>query len=224
MKILIVEDNADLREIIVKSLQKEHYIVEEAPDYKKACEKMFVYEYDIILVDIMLPDGNGLDLLKEMNQRKHNAHVIILSAKDSIEDKVYGLELGADDYLAKPFHLAELHARIKSVLRRTQRNGNQLLEIGNVSIDPDKRIVMVDSNIIELGKKEYDILLYFMNRPNRLIEKEMLAEAVWGDNIDMSDNFDFVYAQIKNLRKRLKEASATIELKTIYGFGYKLVN
>ena len=150
-------------------------------------------------------------------------NVIILSAKDSIEDKVTGLDLGADDYLPKPFHLAELHARLKSVLRRRQRDGETAIRIGNVALHPDSFKVEVMENHVEMTRKESDILAYLMVRPNRLVEKHILAEAVWGDSIDQSDNFDFIYAQLKNLRKRLKDAGANIEIKTVYGFGYKLV-
>lgn len=224
MKILIVEDDADLREITERSLLKERYLVETADTYKAARQKALVYEYDCILLDIMLPDGNGLDLLRDLQKEGHRMpNVIILSAKDSIEDKVTGLDLGADDYLPKPFHLAELHARLKSVLRRKQRDGEALLKYANVCVHPDSFKVEVDGKLIDLSRKEYDILVYFMNRPNRLIEKSILAEAVWGDSIDQTDNFDFIYAQLKNLRKKLKEAGAELEIKTVYGFGYKLV-
>lgn len=224
MKILIVEDDADLREITERSLLKERYLVETADTYKAARQKALVYEYDCILLDIMLPDGNGLDLLRDLQKEGHcMPNVIILSAKDSIEDKVTGLDLGADDYLSKPFHLAELHARLKSVLRRKQRDGEALLKYANVCVHPDSFKVEVDGKLIDLNRKEYDILVYFMNRPNRLIEKSILAEAVWGDSIDQADNFDFIYAQLKNLRKKLKEAGAELEIKTVYGFGYKLV-
>lgn len=224
MKILIVEDDADLREITERSLLKERYLVETADTYKAARQKALVYEYDCILLDIMLPDGNGLDLLRDLQKEGHRMpNVIILSAKDSIEDKVTGLDLGADDYLPKPFHLAELHARLKSVLRRKQRDGEALLKYANVCVHPDSFKVEVDGKLIDLSRKEYDILVYFMNRSNRLIEKSILAEAVWGDSIDQADNFDFIYAQLKNLRKKLKEAGAELEIKTVYGFGYKLV-
>ncbi len=222
MKILVIEDDNDLREIIVRSLQREHYIVETAPDYRTARQKVFIYEYAVILLDIMLPDGSGLDLLAEMARAGRKANVIILSAKDAIEDKVAGLELGADDYLPKPFHLAELHARIKSLLRRSVQGGEQIIRIGNVSLHPDTFSVEVGGKTLDLGRKEYDILRYFMTRPGRLVEKQTLAEAVWGDAIDQADSFDFVYAQMKNLRRRLAEAGADIELKTVYGFGYKL--
>ena len=223
MRILIVEDDNDLREITTHSLEKERYVVSQAPDYRTALQKIEDYDYDCILLDIMLPDGNGLDLLAELHALGKHTNVIILSAKDSLEDKVNGLDLGADDYLPKPFHLAELHARIKSLLRRKLREGERKLQVGNVELFPDDFRVMVQGKEIELNRKEYDILNYFMSRPGRLVNKNTLAESVWGDHIDQVDNFDFIYAQIKNLRKRLKDAGATPELKSVYGFGYKFV-
>ena len=223
MKILIVEDDNDLREITTYSLEKERYVVSQAPDYRTALQKIEDYDYDCILLDIMLPDGNGLDLLAELHALGKHTNVIILSAKDSLEDKVNGLDLGADDYLPKPFHLAELHARIKSLFRRKLREGERKLQVGNVELFPDDFRVMVQGKEIELNRKEYDILNYFMSRPGRLVNKNTLAESVWGDHIDQVDNFDFIYAQIKNLRKRLKDAGATPELKSVYGFGYKFV-
>ena len=206
MKILLVEDDANLREVTQRSLEKERYVVEIAADYRTALQKIEDYDYDCILL--------------EMHKREN---VIILSAKDSIEDKVLGLELGADDYLPKPFHLVELNARIKSVIRRHQQGGENSIKYGNIEIFPDKYGVTVAGKKLELNRKEYDILVYFMNRPGRLVNKNTLAESVWGDHIDQVDNFDFIYAQIKNLRKRLKEAGATPELKAVYGFGYKMV-
>lgn len=223
MKILIVEDNKDLREITTNSLEKERYVVSQAPDYRTALQKIEDYDYDCILLDIMLPDGNGLDLLEELHALGKRTNVIILSAKDSLEDKVNGLDLGADDYLPKPFHLAELHARIKSLFRRNLRDGERKLQVGNIEVFPDQFRVLVQGKEIELNRKEYDILIYFMSRPGRLVNKNTLAESVWGDHIDQVDNFDFIYAQIKNLRKRLKDAGATPELKSVYGFGYKFV-
>ena len=223
MKILIVEDDQDLREITVRSLEKERYVVSQAPDFRTALLKIEDYDYDCILLDIMLPDGNGLDLLKELQALGKRTNVIILSAKDSIEDKVAGLELGADDYLPKPFHLAELHARLKSLFRRSQREGEHKVQVGNIEVYPDQFRVMIDGKQVDLNRKEYDILYYFMSRPGRLVNKNTLAESVWGDHIDQVDNFDFIYAQIKNLRKRLKDAGATPELKSVYGFGYKFV-
>ncbi len=221
MKILIIEDEPELREILIRSLEKERYIVEAASCLEDALEKVREYNYDCILLDIMLPDGNGLSLLREVKKLNRKENVIILSAKDSIDDKVEGLELGADDYLPKPFHLAELNARIKSVIRRNQQNGQMLVEYGNISINPDIYEVRIDNKLLDLNRKEYDILMYLMNRPDRLINKNTLAESVWGDHIDQVDNFDFIYAQIKNLRKKLKDANATPQIKAVYGFGYK---
>ncbi len=183
MKILLVEDDANLREVTQRSLEKERYVVEIAADYRTALQKIEDYDYDCILLDI----------------------------------------LGADDYLPKPFHLVELNARIKSVIRRHQQGGENSIKYGNIEIFPDKYGVTVAGKKLELNRKEYDILVYFMNRPGRLVNKSTLAESVWGDHIDQVDNFDFIYAQIKNLRKRLKEAGATPELKAVYGFGYKMV-
>lgn len=223
MKILIIEDDPSLRELIQRSLEKERFVVEVAPDFFTAMDKVEVYDYDCILLDVMLPDGNGLDLLEHLKKIRKKENVIIISAKDSLEDKVLGLDLGADDYLPKPFHLAELTARVKSVLRRKHRDGEHSIEQGNVRLLPDSFQVWVAGKQLELSRKEYDILHYFMNRPNRMVNKNLLAESVWGDHIDQVDNFDFIYAQMKNLRKKLKEAGATIEVKAVYGLGYKLV-
>lgn len=223
MKILIVEDEPALRELIQRSLEKERYITEVAPDYDTAIEKVEVYDYDCILLDIMLPGGNGFDLLKHLKDLRKKENVIVISAKDSLEDKISGLELGADDYLPKPFHLAELNARVKSVLRRKHRDGEHAIVMGNVRLLPDSFQVWINTEQLELSRKEYDILHYFMNRPNRMVNKNTLAESVWGDHIDQVDNFDFIYAQIKNLRKKLKNHQASIEIKAVYGFGYKLV-
>lgn len=223
MKLLIVEDEPSLREIMVRTLRGERYVVEEAADYASALAKLEDYDYDCILLDIMLPGGSGLRLLERLKELRKSAGVIIISARDSLDDKVEGLELGADDYLAKPFHLAELSARIRSVIRRHQRDGQESLDAGNVRLFPDRQRVEVADREVELVRKEYDILHYFMSRPGRMVNKATLAEAVWGDHIDQSDNFDFVYAQMKNLRRKLADAGADIELKSIYGFGYKLV-
>ena len=223
MKILIVEDEPALRELIQRSLEKERYVVEVAADFNSALRKIEDYDYDCVLLDIMLPDGSGLDLLEKLKAMHKRENVIIISAKDSLEDKVLGLELGADDYLPKPFHLAELKARIKSVIRRQHHDGEIDICLGNIRILPDKYQVLINDREVELNRKEYDILLYFINRPGRLVNKNTLAESVWGDHIDQVDNFDFIYAQIKNLRKKLKDAGATAEIKAVYGFGYKMI-
>ena len=222
MKILIIEDEPSLRELIQRSLEKERYVVEAAADFQSGLRKIEDYDYDCVLLDIMLPDGNGLNLLEQLKKMHKRENVIIISAKDSLDDKVLGLELGADDYLPKPFHLAELNARIKSVIRRQRRDGEMDIRLANIRIVPDTFQVFVDDKEIELNRKEYDILLYFANRPGRLVNKNTLAESVWGDHIDQVDNFGFIYAQIKNLRKKLKDAGALAELKAVYGFGYKM--
>ncbi len=223
MKILIIEDDPLLREIIRTTLEKERYIVEEASDFRTAEEKVADYSYDCILLDIMLPGGSGLDLLQTWKKQNKKENIIIISAKDSLEDKVLGLDLGADDYLPKPFHLVELIARVKSVIRRNQRDGAQYIEYGNIRIDPDNYHVYIENQQIEFNRKEYDILYYFIQRPERVVNKMTLAESVWGDHIDQVDNFDFIYAQIKNIRKKLTDAGATAEIKAVYGFGYKMI-
>lgn len=223
MKILIVEDEPSLREVMQRALVQEHYVVETAATYAEADARIAGYSYDCILLDIMLPDGNGLRLLEHIKWLRKRENVIIISARDSLEDKVLGLEQGADDYLPKPFHTAELLARIRSVLRRGRSGGDLTIDLGNVSLEPEGRRVQVGGVELPLLKKEFDILLYFMQRPNHLVDKSVLAEAVWGDHADQADNFHFVYAQIKNLRHKLSEAGATIEIRAVYGFGYKLV-
>ena len=223
MKILIIEDAKGLREVMTRSLEKERFVVETAADYSTALQKINDYDYDCILLDIMLPGGSGLSILEELKKLKKRESVIIVSAKDSIEDKVTGLDLGADDYLAKPFHLAELHARVKSVIRRHQTDGNTKIEIENLTVCPDNHTVFINGEELKLNRKEVDLLYYFATNPNRLINKTTLAEAVWGDNIDQADSLDFIYSQVKNLRKKMKTAEATPEIKAVYGFGYKLI-
>lgn len=222
MKILIIEDEQGLREVIRESLEKEKHIVETAHDYISGLDKIGSYDYDCILIDIMLPNGSGLDLLRELKAMRKKEAVIIISAKDAVDDKVAGLDLGADDYLAKPFHLAELHARIKSAIRRNNHDGDNFIVWNNVKIAPEQRLVTVDDIPLTLNRKEYDLFYYFMINPNRLINKTALAESVWGDNIDQSDSLDFVYSQIKNLRKKLKDAGAEADIQAVYGMGYKM--
>ena len=223
MKILVVEDEPSMREVMSRALAEEHYVVETAADFASADDKIAGYSYDCILLDIMLPDGNGLKLLEHIKELGKGESVIIVSAKDSVDDRVAGLDLGADDYLPKPFHVAELKARIKSVLRRREGRNGFVLTLGNLMLDMESRRVTVDGKELPLLKKEFDILSYFMQRPNHVVDKTVLAEGVWGDHIDQSDNFHFVYAQMKNLRHKLAEYGSDIEIKSVYGFGYKLV-
>ena len=224
MKLLIIEDDNSLREVMQRALTTEGYVVEVAPTFADACDKIAGYSYDCILLDIMLPDGNGLRLLEQIKALEKNDRVIIISARDSLDDKIEGLDLGADDYLPKPFYMAELSARIKSVMRRGAGAVNRTMAAGNISLDLQSRCVTVAGNPVTLLKKEFDILLYFMQRPNHIVDKAVLAESVWGDHIDMADNFQFVYAQIKNLRKRLSDAGASYNIKAVYGFGYKFTD
>lgn len=223
MKLLVVEDELALQDLMSVTLRKEGYVVECASDFQSAIGKLDVYSYDCVLLDIMLPGGSGLDILSHIKSMDRKMNVIIISAKDSIDDKVKGLELGADDYLAKPFHLAEMVARIRSVARRSQAGGDFAFRIGNVVLEPEAGRLTVDGRDVPLLKKEFDILCYFMQRPGRLVDKAVLAEAVWGDHIDQVDNYQFLYAQMKNLRRKLEEAGAGIEIKAVYGFGYKLI-
>lgn len=222
MKILVIEDEQDLRDMICTSLLKEKFVVETAADYFSALDKVNDYDYDCILLDIMLPGGSGLDVLRELKRLRRSDSVLIISAKDSLDDKVDGLELGADDYLTKPFHLAELNARVKSLIRRRKAKGDLSIELGDLKLLPDQRIVSIAGQPLTLNRKEFDLLYYFVVNPNRVINKMSLAEAVWGDNIDQADSMDFIYSQVKNLRKKLKQAGASVELKAVYGFGYKL--
>lgn len=224
MKILIIEDEPSLRELIARELSGEGYVVEAAADFISAETKIVGYNYDCILLDVMLPGGSGLTLLDKLRSMGRGDNVIIISARDSVDDRVAGLEMGADDYLAKPFHMAELVARVRSVLRRGRSGGSLTIELGNVVLDPASRRVTVAGAMVDLLKKEYDILLHFMQRPDHIVDKVVLAEAVWGDYADESDNFHFVYAQIKNLRRKLEDAGADIELRSVYGFGYKLTH
>lgn len=223
MKILVIEDEPELRAVIVRSLQKEKFVVETADDFIAATDKLGAYDYDCILLDIMLPGGSGLTILEELRKRQKQENVIIISAKNSVDDKVTGLNLGADDYLAKPFHLAELTARVKSVIRRKKQDGQTAIEVQNIRVNMDDRSVTVNGDPVSLNRKEFDILYYFVSNKNRLINKTALAEHIWGDNIDQADDFEFIYSQIKNLRKKLKESGANVEIQAVYGLGYKFI-
>ena len=224
MKLLIIEDDASLQELMTTALRKDGFVVEGAMDYYSALDKLGAYAYDCVLLDVNLPGGSGFDILRKIRKDGGRHNVIIISARDSIDDKVCGLELGADDYLAKPFHLAELTARIRSIVRRSRNNGELVYRLGNVVLEDASNKLFVDGKEVSLLKKEFDILKYFLMRPGHGVDKAVLAEAVWGDHADQADDYQFVYAQMKNLRRKLSEACADIEIKSIYGFGYKLLN
>jgi DNA-binding response OmpR family regulator len=221
MKILIIEDEKELAQSIAEYLSEESYLCEFASTYNQALDKIENYHYDCILLDIMLPDGNGMKILEELKQQDKQDGVIIISAKDALDDKIKGLQIGADDYLTKPFHLAELTARIYSVIRRKQFGNSNTIQQNELQIDLLAKTVSVNNELISLTKKEFDLLLYFIGNKNRIISKSTLAEHISGDFADMLDNHDFVYAHIKNLKKKLNEAGCDNYLKTVYGTGYK---
>ena len=224
MKILIVEDEAQLRETIISFLEDEGYRCEEAQDIKAGLEKLNLYEYDCALFDIGLPDGSGLQLVKELKRLHSGTGIIIISAKNSLDDKVSGLDLGADDYITKPFHLTELNSRIKSVLRRRKFEGRREIKVDKICIVPESRQVLVESEVIVLTKKEFDLLVYFVSNPNKVLTKEAIAEHLWGDFADTADSFDFVYSHIKNLRRKLLEKTGTDYFQNVYGSGYIFVH
>ncbi len=221
MKLLIVEDDADIQESIVAYLQPEGYVCEQAFDLKSAKDKISMFSYDCVLIDINLPDGSGLQLIQHLKQLKKTAGIIVITARDAINDRVKALEFGADDYLVKPFNLAELNARIKSLLRRIQFHGNNQITAGDITIFPDRFHAEVRGQSLDLTKKEFELLMFFMSNAGRVIAKESLAGRLWGDDMDFSYSYDFVYSQIKNLRKKLKEKGAGDPIQTIYGVGYK---
>ena len=223
MKVLIIEDEPSLRSLMSEEVRRAGYVVQEAETCGDATLKLRLYEYDCILLDIMLPDGSGLRILEELEAQGRRASVIIILARDALEDRIAGLEKGADDYLPKPFDMGELLARIRSVLRRRRGDSRRGIVLGNVRLDPEGRRVEVEGRELTLLKKEFDILSYLMQRPGHMVDKAALAEAVWGDHADQADSFQFVYSQMKNLRRKLAEAGGSIEIASVYGFGYKLL-
>lgn len=223
MKILVVEDELEMLESIERVLKQENAVVETAGNLNDALDKALIYEYDCILLDINLPDGSGLELLQELKKQNKSDGVLILSARNSLDDKLEGLNLGADDYLTKPFHFSELIARVRSIVRRKKFDGNALLEIGNVCVDVTNQAITINKEAVALNRKEFAILMYLISNKGRLVSKTALAEHVWGDNIDESDNFEFIYSQIKNLRKKINDLDSGIEIQSIYGVGYKLI-
>ena len=224
MKILIIEDEVELLVAISNYLTHENYLCELAENFAKAEEKAAMYEYDIILLDITLPDGNGLNLLKTIRKYNPNAGVIILSAKNSLDDKINGLDQGADDYLTKPFQLSELNSRIKALLRRRNYNGSNELIFNEINIDTQAKTVTVNGQQIILTKKEYDILLYLMVNQNRVLTKEAIASHLWDDNIELADSFDFIYTHLNNIRRKMKAAGGNDYIRTLYGMGYKFTD
>jgi len=223
MKLLLVEDNLHMSADMISFLKENGFAVEHAANISDARDRLLNYEYDVVVLDIGLPDGNGLQLIPEMKQNKINSGILIVTAKNSIEDKVKGLELGADDYITKPFHKSELNARIRSIIRRRKFDGNNIISIDDLHLDVTARQVNVKDQALNLTRKEYDILLYFIYNQNRVLTKESIAEHLWGDHIDQADSFDFLYNHIKNLRKKISKAGGKNYIHSMYGMGYKFV-
>lgn len=224
MKILIIEDEEGLRESIEEYFTEAGNICETAADYQIAMSKINLYRYDCILLDITLPGGNGMQILQTLKDNNHPDGVLIISAKNSLDDRIDGLNLGADDYLVKPFHLSELKARVSAIIRRKTFNGNNLLLFNEITIDLLAKDVKVGKSIVKLTRKEYALLLYFIANKGKVVSKNAIAEHLWGDGIDMANNFDFIYSHIKNIRKKLVEAGCNDYIQAAYGMGYKFTD
>lgn len=221
MKILIVEDEPELRKSIVDYLGSEHYICETAEDYHTALNKIESFDYDCIILDLGLPGGDGLHILKALKQNRKTEGIIIVSARNAIDDRISGLNLGADDYLSKPFHLSELGARIAAIIRRRKFDGSNILQLNELSVDTASKTVKVHHKPVDLTRKEYDLLIYLVSNKNKVISKNAIAEHLSMGETDVFDNFDFIYAHIKNLKKKLSQSGCTDYIKSIYGMGYK---
>ncbi|WP_316821792.1 response regulator transcription factor [Pedobacter gandavensis] len=224
MKLLLIEDEQSLRESIQTYFSAEGNICELAADFQSAMEKISLYQYDCILLDLTLPGGEGMEILRALKKRNKKDGVLIISARHSLDDKVDGLNLGADDYLVKPFHLSELQARVTAIVRRKSFDGNNTIVFNEISIDTLAMKVTVLDKLLNLTKKEFDLLIYFTANQRKVVTKSAIAEHLWGDEMDLSDDFDFIYTHIKNLRKKLIEAGSKDYIKSMYGVGYKFEN
>jgi DNA-binding response OmpR family regulator len=221
MKILIIEDESELLETMKSYLTAEGFLCETASSYFEAEDSLSAYNYDIIILDLTLPGGEGLDLIKLIKDRNRQAGLLIVSARNSLDDKIKGLDMGADDYMTKPFHLAELNSRIKSLARRKHFEGTNELTFNEININIGSSEVFVNKKLIELTHKEFEILVYFIINKNKVITREALAEHVWGDNISYADNYDFIYSHIKNIRKKIEINYGLNYIHNVYGIGYK---
>ncbi|MGC3947041.1 MAG: response regulator transcription factor [Chryseolinea sp.] len=224
MKILIIEDEKELVKSMTQFLRQESYVCEVAHTATEAGEKILMYDYDCILLDLSLPDGSGLKVLESLKASKKTDGVIIITAKNSLEDRVAGLNLGADDYLAKPFYMPELMARVSAVIRRKRFDGNNTLAFHEITIDLLGKTVKINGKKIELTRKEYDLLLFLVSNKNRVVSKNAIAEHLSGDDAELLDKFDFIYSHMKNLKKKISEAGGMDYIKTIYGLGYKFTS
>jgi len=221
VKVLVIEDERVLAEGICGFLGKEGFVCEKVATYKDAVEKIHLYAYDCIIVDINLPDGIGFDLIEALKKVKSTAGIIVISARNAVEDKIRSLDLGSDDYLTKPFHLSELNARVKSIMRRRNFGGVNEIDFEEIKINFNSRKVFVGPREVQLSRKEYDLLIYFISNKEIALTKASMAEHLWGDNMDSADSFDILYSHVKNLRKKLTERGAHDYIHSIYGIGYK---
>jgi len=221
MKILIIEDQKEISDSIADYLSNEQFICEKAFTFQTAIEKISLYEYACIILDITLPGGSGMDILKELKANEKMDGVLIISAKNSLDDKVYGLKAGADDYLTKPFHLPEVAARVAAIIRRKTFEGKDIINCNELTLDLRNKNISVNNKSIELTRKEYELILYFLSNKNKVISKNAIAEHLWGDDMDLAGNYDFIYTHIKNLRKKLLQAGSADYIKSVYGMGYK---
>ena len=222
MNILIIEDEYELLNSMISYLKTEGYHTESARNFTSALEKFELYQYDCIIIDITLPDGSGLNLIQHLKTHNNPAGIIIVSARDSIDDKINGLEIGADDYLAKPFNLSELNARIKSIIRRRCFEGCNEYHFNEICVNIESRRFFIHEQELILTRKEYDILLFFLMSKNRVLTKEIIVEHLWGDMMGLSsDSFDFIYTHIANLRKKMLDLGGCDYIKSVYGVGYK---
>jgi len=224
MKILIIEDEQALQESILKYLEHQGFICEAVSDFLKGKEKVTQFVYDCIVVDIGLPFGSGLDIVKEMKYMESKAGIIIISAKNALEDKLNGLDLGADDYLTKPFYLSELTARINAIIRRRNFGGSKVITFNEIKLEAEVQRVTVNNKPVDLTEKEYQLLEYFIANQRRLLTKGAIAEHIWGDEYMHVSNFDFIYTHIKNLRKKLLDAQGGDYIKTVYRSGYRFTD
>lgn len=224
MKILVIEDNTILLEDVVKTLTSIHFLCETATDFGPAEEKIALYQYDLAIIDINLPNGSGLNLIRQLKKKAPGTGIVVVSARNSLDNKIEGLEFGADDYITKPFEMAELVARVKSVIRRRNFAGNNMVELGGITIDSFNRQAFANQKTLQLTKSEFDILLFLFSNHKRVLTRESIAEHIWGDNMDLVDSFDFIYSHIKNLRKKIAATGLTDPIKVVYGVGYKFMS
>ena len=223
MKLLLVEDEKALSDSITEYLKREKYVCEASYTFDDAVEKISLYGYECIMVDINLPDGSGLDLVRMLKTDHPETGIIIISARNTLDDRVTGLDTGADDYLVKPFHLSELNARIRSIIRRRAFSGSSEISFNELLVQPEKRLLSVNGQEVPLTRKEFDLLLFFLSNKDRVLSRESIAEHLWGDETDLADSFDFLYSHIKNLRKKIMEKGGSDYIRTIYGIGYKFL-